>query len=289
MKCLIDADILAYEVSSSGTYKDQDTGEAVVKDFERVAELFDQRIKEIEGECWATEPSTLYLTGDSTLGKSINRRLKYSGEEEVVFKKNFRESVAWSKPYKGQRKEEKPFHFHNLREYMLDNYHVIISNGVEADDLIAAELVKAGDKLDVICCSRDKDLRTIGGMHFGWPCGLQPQFGPERITEFGYLELDLEGKKLKGGGQAFLYAQMLTGDRVDNIPGLKNYGKKKAYNALKNCVSLEDLEVSVKNLYIEAYGDKYKFYYDEQLTLLSLLKELPEGSYYEVQPDFIQS
>jgi hypothetical protein len=152
----------------------------------------DDKIKEIESLCWATEPSVLYLTGDRKLIKSVNKKRKFQGEKELEFKPNFRFATAKKKEYKGTRNPEKPFHYNNIREYMLANYECIISEGMEADDMICVELVRNGERLDVICCSRDKDLRMVPGMHFGWECGRQPQFGPKRVDFIGEISLSTE-------------------------------------------------------------------------------------------------
>jgi len=283
MKCLIDADILAYEISSSGAYKDEDTGEEVIRPFQAVADLLDQRVKEIEGECWATEPSTLYLTGDKTLLTSINRKRKFHGEPPLEFKDNFRKEIAKTKEYKGGRKTEKPFHFHNLREYMLANYDVVIAQGLEADDLISIELTKNGDELSVICCTRDKDLRMVPGMHYGWPCGLQPQYGPKRVTELGELEYNEEKNKLTGNGFLFFCAQMIIGDKVDNIPGLPGAGDKKAWELLNECTKEIEALGKVSVAYEDKLGEGWLDYFNEQHKLLWMLRELPEGLDYEVQ------
>lgn len=288
MKCLIDADILAYEIASAGAYKDEETGETVIRPFQPVADLFDQRIKEIEGECWATEPSTLYLTGDETLIRSINRRRKHEGEAPLIFRDNFRKEIAKTKEYKGQRKAEKPFHFHNLREYMLANYDVIVAQGVEADDLISIELTKAGDKLDVICCTRDKDLRMVPGMHYGWPCGAQPQYGPKRVTELGELFYDEEKNKLTGNGFLFFCAQMIIGDKVDNIPGLPGSGDKKAWELLQDAVDSVTALACVRGAYIDKLGGEYEEFFNEQYQLLWMLRKLPEGLDYDIQSNKIQ-
>jgi len=283
MKCLIDADILAYEIASAGAYKDEETGETVIRPFQPVADLFDQRIKEIEGECWATEPSTLYLTGDKKLLVSINRRRKHEGLPPFEFKENFRKEIAKTKEYKGTRKSEKPFHFDNLREYMLANYDVVIAQGLEADDLISIELTKVGDKLDVICCTRDKDLRMVPGMHYGWPCGAQPQYGPKRVTELGELFYNEDKNKLTGDGFLFFCAQMIIGDKVDNIPGLPGAGDKKAWQLLGECTSMIESEEVVRSAYREKVEGEWLDYYVEQEQLLWMLRELPEGLDYDIQ------
>lgn len=284
MRCLIDADLFSYEISNCGQFTDPDTGELVVREFDYVAGLLDQKIKEIESECWATEPSTLYLTGDRKLTKSVNKKLKHEGKEEVEFKPNFRFEVAKTKEYKADRvKKEKPFHYHNIREYMLANYPCVVSEGMEADDMICVELQRNGNKLDVICCSRDKDLRMVAGMHFGWECGRQPQFGPQRVDFIGEIRLkestSAKGVKsytIKGEGIKFFYSQLITGDGVDNIPGLRGGGPVLAFEQLADAGTEELLFERVAGLYEAKYGEDWRAEFQEQADLLYMIRELDE-------------
>src|SRR3546814_3239606 len=70
MKCLIDADLLSYEISASGQYYElEDTAREnlIIKPFDSVSEHLDQKIREIVAECNSDEEPTLYLTGDEKL------------------------------------------------------------------------------------------------------------------------------------------------------------------------------------------------------------------------------
>ncbi len=179
--------------------------------------------------------------------------------------------------YKGNRKKPKPFHYDNLTAYIMGKYECRMAIGLEADDLMSIDQwarVKEG-KLDTIICSRDKDLRITPGMHFGWPCGKQPQFGPRRVTEVGDLELK-GGKKLVGTGLKFFYSQVLMGDGVDNIPGLPRMGPVKAYKALSECETEEDLYRTTASLYEGHYGPDWKAHMQEQCDLLWMVRELDE-------------
>ena len=275
MQCLLDADVLVYELAFSGEYYDDD-GEKQIREFEFVAELLDQKIKEIEAECWADEPSILFLTNDSTLNRMWNKQRKRQGLEPVEYKPNFRIDVAKSKPYKGQRKQEKPFHRDNIRAYMLDNYDVRVANGMEADDLLAIEQTQA-PPLTTIICTRDKDLRMVEGMHFGWPCGKQLQFGPKRVDKIGELHYDEGKNKLTGEGSKFFYAQLLTGDAVDNIPGLPRCGPARAFKLLEGERSEADLFRTVREAYADKLGDGWETYFREQVDLLWMCRELDGG------------
>lgn len=275
MRCLLDADVLVYEIGFSGEYIDED-GEKQIRDFDFVAELLDQKIKEIEAECWADEPSILFLTNDLTLNKMWNKQRKRQGLEPVEYKPNFRIEVAKTKPYKGQRKQEKPFHRDNIRAYMLDNYDVRIANGMEADDLLAVEQTKA-PPLTTIICTRDKDLRMVEGMHYGWPCGKQPQYGPKRVDKLGELHYDSGKNKLTGEGSKFFFAQLITGDQVDNIPGLPRGGPRLAHELLEGKSSEADMLRAVTERYADKLGDDWETYFREQVDLLWMCRELDNG------------
>ena len=84
--------------------------------------------------------------------------------------------------------------------------------------------------------------------------GLQPSFGPVLVDTLGWLELDKSKSqpKLTGCGYKFFASQVLTGDTVDNIPGLPGCGPVRAYKLLVDCDSPEECEQVLK----EEYGDK---------------------------------
>lgn len=273
MQCLIDSDVLVYEIGFSGQFIDAESGELVIRDFDFVAELLDQRIKEIEGECWATEPSLLFLTNDEKLNKMWNRRRKLDGLEPVEYKPNFRIELAKSKPYKGQRKQEKPFHRDNIRAYMLDKYDCVIANGMEADDMLAIYQTKS-PSLSTIICTRDKDLRQVEGMHYGWPCGKQAQFGPARVDSIGELHYDAGKNKLTGTGSKFFYSQLITGDATDNIPGLPRGGPALAFELLDSTTSEADMFQAVAERYRDKFGDDWRGEMLEQARLLWMVRQV---------------
>lgn len=230
--------------------------------FDYAAELLDARIANICAMVEATAPPLLFLTG----------------------KTNFRTSIAKRQKYK-DRPSLKPFHYYNLKAYIKGKYEYRITEGLEADDLMAIEQTKRlneGSECLSIICTRDKDLRSVRGWHYGWELGNQPSFGPEFVEEFGYLRLEesSKSKKLKGTGLLFFYSQLLTGDDVDTIPGLGNRtGPVKAFKILDGCLSPKE---ALKRVY-EAYKGLYgQFAYREMLEqgrLLWMTRELhPDGS-----------
>ena len=55
-------------------------------------------------------------------------------------KGNFRHDIAVTEPYKGNRKEkEKPVHLEAIRQYLIKDWNAVVSEGEEADDLIAID------------------------------------------------------------------------------------------------------------------------------------------------------
>lgn len=279
MKALIDGDILVYEVCAAGQYKDELTGEPVMRDFDEVTEHFKEKVKQIEAEVWATEPSVIYLGDSENLLKAVNKQRSRESLPPMEWVNNFRVDVAKSRPYKGNRKQEKPLHYNNLRAWIFANYPTKVARGFEADDLLCADLYEThkNKRLDAVACSRDKDLKMVPGMHFGWECGRQPQFGPKRVTELGSLEISKNKKKISGDGMLFFYAQMLTGDSVDNIAGCKGCGPVAAYDLLTNCEQdLNSIFKAVMGKYIDTYGDNWLEHYMENANLLWIIREFNE-------------
>jgi 5'-3' exonuclease len=146
------------------------------------------------------------------------------GLDYVVYltgKGNFRDNIAKSHPYKGNRKSvQKPRHLQTARDHMESKYQAIISKGEEADDLIAKEAAR----LDYHACvaSIDKDMLQIPCWHFN-------------IVRGDYLKVE------PYGGIKFFYTQILTGDTADNIVGLWKVGPVKAKKILEDAETEEEL------------------------------------------------
>ena len=134
---------------------------------------------------------------------------------------NFRDNIAKSHPYKGNRKSvQKPRHLQTARDHMESKYQAIISEGEEADDLIAKEAAR----LDYKACvaSIDKDMLQLPCWHFN-------------IVRGDYVNVE------PFGGIKFFYTQILTGDTADNIVGLFRVGPVKAKKILEDAETEEDL------------------------------------------------
>ena len=129
---------------------------------------------------------------------------------------NFRFDYAVTAPYKGNRKSEKPVHFKAIREHLLTKWDAILTVDEEADDAIAIAATLHGD--DSITVSLDKDFDQVKGWHYN--------FAKKNL----YYVTEEEGLN-------FLYRQVLMGDAVDNIIGVRGIGKVKSAKLLEDCVT----------------------------------------------------
>lgn len=135
--------------------------------------------------------------------------------------RNFRYDKAVTVPYKGNRKDlDKPRLYSDILKYFLTKLKAKLHTEIEADDAVRIRSVELGDRCVIVAV--DKDLLMCKGLHYNYVKG---EF--QRISE-----LD---------GYRNFYTQMLTGDKSDNILGLKGIGAVKAGKILVGCENEEDM------------------------------------------------
>jgi 5'-3' exonuclease len=157
-------------------------------------------------------------------------------------KGNFRHEYAVTAGYKENRKDkEKPEHLAAIRQYLIDEWEAIVSDEEEADDLIAI----AATQQPSIIVSTDKDFDQVPGKHFNPNTGRLYDVSEEDAVKF-------------------LYEQILTGDRADNIMGIKGVGPVKAKKALADCVT----ERQMYDVCVEMYGDEERVIENGRLLYL---------------------
>jgi len=142
-------------------------------------------------------------------------------------KTNFRHDVAVTAPYKGNRKGDKPVHHGLLREYLEYSWNGVVSEDCEADDEIAIAATEYGDESIIV--SLDKDFDQVQGWHYNFV-----------KRQKYYIEHD--------EGMLNFYCQFLTGDRIDNIIGVKGIGPKTAYKLLNGLSEREMFAVCAEQL-----------------------------------------
>jgi hypothetical protein len=196
MKALIDGDILVYRIGFASENEPESIAMARCSEFIEDLILFNG-FGEYQG----------YLTG----------------------KTNFRNEIAVTAPYKGNRKSAKPKHYQLLRDYMESAWSFTMIEDQEADDAIgiAAYEMEVGE---YCICSIDKDLDMLRGDHYNF------------VKDERYFITEEEGIKN-------FYKQLLMGDRVDNIIGIKGIGTVKAERLLKECKNENEMYLAI----LEAY------------------------------------
>ena len=194
---LIDGDIIGYRIG----FSTEEENEKIV--ISRVATFIETMLwEDLEAETYQG-----YLTG----------------------KDNFRNDIARTAPYKGNRTAPKPKHLQLIRDYLESAWDFQVSVGQEADDSIAIEHVARN--YESIIASIDKDFLQLRGNHWN--------FVKKEMTVVTEEEALLN-----------FYLQVLTGDRVDNIIGLKGIGPVKAKQRLAGCESAAEMYIAC----VEAYG-----------------------------------
>jgi len=142
---------------------------------------------------------------------------------------NYRDAIAVTEPYKGNRKDAKrPIHYDAIRTH-LQRLGAELVEGQEADDAVAIEATKTGGWI----VSIDKDLDQVAGWHYNF------------VKHEEYYVTEEQGLRN-------FYTQMLTGDRTDNIIGLKGIGPKKAEKILIDCKTEGEMYAAVVKSYFEA-------------------------------------
>lgn len=231
---LIDSDILVYKIAfaveapiyvcGGGIYKRRGYAEKIGK--EKGLEVVKRMNIGSKAELKDKLKTILAQISDD-LGTSDHRHFLTSSK----VKGNFRKDVATIIPYKGNRKDvRKPFYYDTIRQMLYQDYKAMLVSGQEADDQIAIEQTKLIKKHKAynmsIIASIDKDLLTIPGFHYN--------LNTRKITEI------TRRQALKN-----FYGQLLTGDRVDNIPGITRL------------LSIQDREKEADELAHSHYIKKY--------------------------------
>lgn len=162
--------------------------------------------------------------------------------------------------YKKGRPVDKPPHWNIVMNYLFSEWRFVAISACETDDCIAACVVLLTER-NIPCrvVSADKDLLQIPGHHF--VLGVMRKGNIVRNDQKIYVTEDDSLKQL-----AF---QMLAGDLVDNVSGIKGIGKVKANNLLANKTPQEMTEI-VKEAYRQQYPDNWQDVYTVNLALLKI-------------------
>jgi len=135
-------------------------------------------------------------------------------------KSNFRKWVAVTKPYKGNRSgKEKPPFMVDAKRYLKSKHGFHFVTYMESEDAAAIQATAYGLEHSIIAAI-DKDVHQVGGRFYDY---RKKEWNVFTESEANYL----------------LYKQILTGDSVDNIPGVPRMGPVGAEKAL-DTVGIKD-------------------------------------------------
>lgn len=161
---------------------------------------------------------------------------------------NFRDELATIHPYKGNRKQPKPYHYSDIKQYLMDVQHAVLCEGQEADDAMAIACVQHGHTIATI----DKDLNGVPGWHYNW-----------NDNDLYYVDEEEANR--------FFYIQMLTGDSTDNIPSLFQMTGQRATAKIKEPLHhIDDAATMyeyVRQVWLDAY-EKNGMCLDEQVAVV---------------------
>lgn len=164
-------------------------------------------------------------------------------------KNNFRYEIA--EDYKGQRDPfQRPLQEKEIRDYLIKYWDAVVVDDIEVDDEVSILCME--DQENSVIVSIDKDLLNTPGWHYNY-------------DKKEAVKVSLDTANLN------FYRQMITGDRTDNITGIKGFGPKKALELLPDELPEEELCQVVWEAYKEKGYDKD--YFIQQGRLLWMLRE----------------
>jgi len=184
----------------------------------------------MQEKCWATFLEMLEAAVEAS----------YCTEYVMAVKdgKSYRDEIyPQYKLKRGKYNVHNPF-VEYLRKRAIKEDLALGATGKEADDLVrtwATECKEHG--IEFVVGTIDKDLRCIEGTHY-------------------HLSKKELSKVSKEEGMWLYYAQLLSGDPTDHIPGLPGIGPVKAQKAIAG--TEEDCQEAVVAMYLEAYGDDWE-------------------------------
>lgn len=243
MKALIDSDVLVYKIGfacETKQYKvtDPDGSIEYVLPSKKEALNINKDIEETVDVLPEKYAARMLETTIDHIMEDVEAK------EYVLYltdsKSNFRNEVAVTYPYKGNRIARKPIHFNYLRNLMIKKYKAVLCVGQEADD--AMGIAQDKERHTTTICSIDKDLLMIPGFHYNLDSG-------KKIFAHDPGKIELKGNKLVGFGFKWFCAQMLMGDPTDNIKGVPQIGPKKAHKLLGKRTAYSKLWNRVRAIY----------------------------------------
>jgi len=188
---------------------------------------------------------------------------RYELYVEGASKNLFRNHVATTKPYKGNRSDtERPPFLLVAKGYMFEHYGAQCEAHLESEDLVAIRAYEYGLE-NVIIASIDKDMLQIPAEFYNY------------VKDEQFMLIDIQSIDL-------FWTQVLTGDATDNIPGLHRVGPETARKIMDKMRGKTIVESQVDFHYCVHVAKEYARrshpyqYFVEQCRLLRMLRSREE-------------
>lgn len=258
MQALIDGDILTYRVGFACQktryfVEDKDLGTKKGK-AKRLAIQYGYHINDIQSTLevdpieHCLHSVKVQLTSIIAECKADSYRLFLTGSN------NFREHLV--DYYKMNRKDaKKPHYYKEIRDYMVNTWDAEMEEDQEADDALSIAQCAAGNNDTTVIATIDKDLKNTSGWNYNFVRKEMIFITPEQA--------DLN-----------FYAQLITGDMTDNIPGLFQItGTKALAKYLEPLAYLETPKDMYKYVFT-VYMDQFFKWIDADTDLDTMFKEI---------------
>lgn len=181
----------------------------------------------------------------------------YLGDESLLF----RHQIPLPTPYKDNRGSSKPVHLKTAKEYLCSEYNAQWVNYIETDDKLTIRAYQELEKGNhPIIATLDKDaMQSQGVSVLNW--NLPSKECVIHIDSLG--EIHKQKAAVKGSGLKFLAYQTLAGDPTDTYKPYhlseKTYGATRAYNAVANCKTEEEVIRTIIEEYKKLYPNKIQY------------------------------
>lgn len=258
---LLDGDVIAYRCSFAAQWVEYELpGEGIFRHHRDMLDWLSWNVSDEEALFWrdkanhirhtVIQPVGHALTAVDTSIAYLKRTVADTLEIYYTGSNNFRKFLDYPVQYKGGR-PPKPVHYTAVRDYLRDQYGAIIVDDMEADDMLGIRQMELNG--DSIIMSNDKDLDQIAGVHYDLDTGELYTVKPEEADHYFHL-------------------QWITGDRTDNICGIRGMGPVKA-KALLDSNPKENWESVILNLYNDHWGENGLKMFETNKKMLWIKRE----------------
>lgn len=188
---------------------------------------------------------------------STSEASHYSIFVEKPFNNSFRKKIV--KSYKKSRaNKELPKFYNEIKEYLIGTWNAVGLGGYESDDVLISYYRKCKEEYpftEVLIASMDKDLRQY----------------PIKIFDTYYNRFGEIYDITEDEADYNFWLQMIMGDVVDSISGVKGKGVKKAESVLNGS---KNRFIAVCRTYKEVYGSRWQKEFIKNLIQVRLLDNL---------------